>query len=151
MPGDEGPEDHAEKRVSCRGLPSAAIIQYKKDLRWQRLRAGHARYGLRGDRIGEGVSPLAPEPGSFWLMSAADRVLASEGGKLRESGPPRGAMWGADSACCDDGSSAWGFSKMGSEKLSQNRVYRCAPLRVTQCGLFFLQFIVFLLCLLRTR
>ena len=32
---------------------------------------------------------------------------------------------------------AWGFSKMGSETLSQNRIYRCAPLRVTQCGLFF--------------
>ena len=26
---------------------------------------------------------------------------------------------------------AWGFSEMGSENLSQNRTYRCAPLRVT--------------------
>ena len=31
---------------------------------------------------------------------------------------------------------AWGFSRMGSENLSQNRIYRCSPLRVTKCGLF---------------
>ena len=30
----------------------------------------------------------------------------------------------------------WGFSKMGSEKLSQNRIYRCSLLRVTKCGPF---------------
>ena len=31
----------------------------------------------------------------------------------------------------DSEKTAWGFSKMGSENLSQNRIYRCAPLRVT--------------------
>ena len=31
----------------------------------------------------------------------------------------------------DSSAPAWGFSKMESENLSQNRIYRCAPLRVT--------------------
>ena len=45
---------------------------------------------------------------------------------------------------------AWGFSKMGSENLSQNRISRCALLRVTEC--VFLHFIVlWMLWLLQTR
>ena len=31
----------------------------------------------------------------------------------------------------DSAAPGWGFSKTESEKLSQNRIYRCAPLRVT--------------------
>ena len=29
------------------------------------------------------------------------------------------------------------LAKWGSENLSQNRIYRCSPLRVMDCGLFF--------------
>ena len=32
---------------------------------------------------------------------------------------------------------SWGFIKMVSEKLSQNRTYRRAPLRVTKCAFCF--------------
>ena len=102
VPGDEGPDDHAENEF-LQGLPSAVIVQVRSSQRWHQLHAIVHVMVCQGP-YRRGFSPGLDLDRILMIFgqSALDRVLASEGGdRVRVAGTE--AMLGADSACCDNG------------------------------------------------
>ena len=81
------------------------------------------------DRATVRTAPWAPGRGKSEAHTRRDRLAAAELFQTKTKMKREIEMRSKKGA--------WGFRKMGSENLSRNRIYRCSPLRVTDCGLFF--------------
>ena len=104
--------------LSCARKAEISLSKSRGDRNFEKRRTGENLKKGHGENPHQVLQPhrhVPNEPGQ-WVHNVGARVSK------------RGRLWKTH---LFQVRKHWGFSKMGSEILSQNRIYRCSPLRVT--------------------